>query len=221
MRHRWPPQPGRSTCPTARSRTAPGSASRPRRPASARTSAPPQSCGNGPPSERTRSSGRPRTRRPTWPSCRCRDEPSLMATLRAPARADTPDPRPASTAVAYALAGWLGAAAILAGLAGIVAARWLAAVSGFDGLTVGLGFGTALTGLWLVARQPIRATGARHIGTALGIGIAFGLALVLGGALGASLGDHPVVPGLGRPAAQFVPWAAITIVVAAAEEGIL
>ena len=144
-----------------------------------------------------------------------------MATLRAAPRAGDPDPRPASTAVGYALAGWLGAAAILAGLAGIVAARWLAAVSGFDGLTVGLGFGTALAGLRLVARQPIRATGARHIGTALGIGIAFGLALVLGGALGASLGDHPVVPGLGRPAAQFVPWAAITIVVAAAEEGIL
>ena len=159
-----------------------------------------------------------------------------MTSLRA-ARHRAAGPSPVA---AYRLAarsgrsGWRGAAAILIGLALIVGARWLATTSGLDGLAAGTGFGLALGALWLLARWPFRAIGpqrrreaalaplyARTTAIALAFGVAFGIALVVGGQLGAALGGHPLVPGLGRPAAPFMPWVAITIVVATAEEGIL
>src|SRR5204862_4894962 len=52
----------------------------------------------------------------------------------------------------------------------------------------------------------------------LTIGLVFGLVLVALTAAGAALGGAGIVPGLGRPAAPFLPWAAITILVAGAEE---
>ena len=101
-----------------------------------------------------------------------------------------------------------------------------------DGLAVGAAFGLALTALWVVAAssdivggrliEVVRGPGAAgRLGLAVGGGVAFGLALVAVAMVGASVGGSPVVPGLGRPAAPFLPWAAITIVVASAEEGIL
>jgi membrane protease YdiL (CAAX protease family) len=39
--------------------------------------------------------------------------------------------------------------------------------------------------------------------------------------IGAAIAGAPIVPGVARPAAPFLPWAAITILVATAEEGIL
>ena len=149
-----------------------------------------------------------------------------MTTLRAPARRLWRG-NPAVPA------GSLGPALLLIGLAGTVGARWLAVRAGLDPLAVGAGFGIALVGLWVwAARVGVRAAPGsaaspfhilppRRTLIALGVGVAFGLALAGGAILGGSIGGFPVIPGLGRPAAPFVPWAAITLVVASAEEGIL
>jgi membrane protease YdiL (CAAX protease family) len=55
----------------------------------------------------------------------------------------------------------------------------------------------------------------------LAIGAAAGLALVGVVVAGAAISGRPLVPGLLRPAAPFLSWAAITIVVASAEELLL
>lgn len=122
--------------------------------------------------------------------------------------------------------------AISIGLAAIVVVRVLLLVLGVDGLTVGAAFGLALSALWLMASSPdlaggplvaaVRAPGfGRRAGIAVVVGGAFGLALVGLALLGATIRGSPVVPGLGRPDVPFLVWAAITTVVAAAEEGIL
>ncbi len=127
---------------------------------------------------------------------------------------------------------WLPVAAIALSLSGIVAARWLAMTRGLDALIVGAAFGLALLALWLVASprrmafriavRPCRTTAEdRALRLAVAAGIGFGAALVAVAVAGASIGGSPLIPGLSRPAAPFLPWAAITIVVAAAEEGIL
>ena len=130
---------------------------------------------------------------------------------------------------------WLPAAALLFGLAVIVGVRWWAARAGLDALAVGLAFGVALAGLAIVGRSSARASPAataarasrRAAAIAVGlispvaIGITFGLALVGLVAAGAALSGAAAAPGLGRPAAPFLPWAAITILVASAEEALL
>lgn len=126
---------------------------------------------------------------------------------------------------------WRSAAAILAALCGIVGARWLGTMEGLDGLLVGACFGLALAAVCFVADPAVRAHGtsrpafgARRIAQAaplVAIGVAFGLVLVVGASVGAAIGGFPTIPGMGRPAAPFVPWVAITILVASAEEGIL
>jgi membrane protease YdiL (CAAX protease family) len=127
---------------------------------------------------------------------------------------------------------WLGPAGLLLGLAAIVAARWLATRRGLDALAVGAVFGATLAGLWLAAAwlargragRPDRVAprpAARRMTIAVAAGIAFGLGLVGLTMLGAAIAGAPLIPGLSRPAAPFVPWAVITIVVATAEEGIL
>jgi membrane protease YdiL (CAAX protease family) len=135
---------------------------------------------------------------------------------------------------------WLAPLAITAGLAAIVAARWWAARSGADALVLGAVFGLALTAL-AVAGSGLDASGPgrpglrrralrlaaidtlrpAHVPRALIVGIAFGLALVAITAAGPALAGVQLVPGLGRPAAPFLPWALITILVASAEEAIL
>ena len=128
-----------------------------------------------------------------------------------------------------------GVGAVLLGLAGIVGARWLATTRGLDPLAVGAVFGLALAGLWLAAARLLerRWTGsrrgplveirpaARRAAIAAVAGVAFGLALVGLAVVGAVLGGAALVPGLSRPAAPFLSWALVTIVVASAEEGIL
>src|SRR6185312_17266706 len=47
------------------------------------------------------------------------------------------------------------------------------------------------------------------------------LLLIAAGLAGPALGGASSIPGLGRPAAQFVPWAAIIVGVAVAEEAVL
>ncbi len=140
-------------------------------------------------------------------------------------------------------AGWLTAVALLAGLGLMVAGRWAATRVALDPLIIGTVFGLALGGLAIggllsgaraSAAPAIAGAGAgaraaspdrvrrtwataRHIA----IGGAFGLALVGVAVGGAALAGAQVVPGLGRPAAEFAPWAAITILVASAEEALL
>ena len=132
---------------------------------------------------------------------------------------------------------WIASAVMLGALSAIVAARWLATTRGVDAFSVGAGFGVALAALWLVSRRgamPARAVISaraaiatpaagrlRRLVPAVVAGSAFGLALVALAIAGAAIGGAPIVPGLSRPAAPFLPWAAITLVVATAEEGLL
>jgi membrane protease YdiL (CAAX protease family) len=122
---------------------------------------------------------------------------------------------------------WLVPVVLLAGLAAIVAGRWWATRSGLDPLAVGAAFGLALGGLAVVGvSRGARANGAANGAAsatvrAAAIGVAFGLALVAIVIAGASIAGAQLVPGLGRPAAELAPWAAITVVVACAEEVLL
>jgi membrane protease YdiL (CAAX protease family) len=113
--------------------------------------------------------------------------------------------------------GWVAGLAIGAGLAAAVAARLTGTRGGLDGLVIGVAFGGALMALAFaggVRPGRIRAT-------PLAIGAGVGLALAALTVVGPAIAGATYVPGLGRPAAPFVPWALITIVVASAEEGVL
>ncbi|MEO5704519.1 MAG: CPBP family intramembrane glutamic endopeptidase [Candidatus Limnocylindrales bacterium] len=128
------------------------------------------------------------------------------------------------------LAVLLAPAFLVGALAAVVGARWWATRAGIDPLAIGAVFGIALGALaigrhggWtlLVPRALIgRAPNARVV-VSTGVGIAFGLGLVGLVLAGAALGGSMFVPGLGRPAAPFLPWAAITILVASGEEALL
>lgn len=135
-----------------------------------------------------------------------------------PANALCPLPRLATRVVRP----WLPSALVLLGLAGIVGARWLATTRGLDGLAVGAAFGVGLVALWLfVNRGGPTGRGGRTVWVGAAAGVSIGLGLVALTVIGAFLGGAPLVTGLSRPAAAFLPWALITIVVAAGEEGIL
>ena len=115
-------------------------------------------------------------------------------------------------------AAWVQAALLVAGLAAIVALRWSATIRGLDGLAVGAAFGVALGALAIVAGGHFRL---RIRARSVLLGLAVGLALVAGAIIGASMNGALRVPGLGRPAAAFLPWALVTVIVATAEEAIL
>ena len=115
---------------------------------------------------------------------------------------------------------WVAPAAILAGLAGVVALRWWATRAGLDPLAVGAAFGLLLLGLVLAADRPAAARrlpgpGSVAIGTLAGLGL---VALTLAGA---AIAGSTLVPGLARPAAPFAPWALVIVLVAVAEEAVL
>jgi membrane protease YdiL (CAAX protease family) len=140
---------------------------------------------------------------------------------------------------------WVVPIALVAGLAVVVAARLVATRAGLDGVAVGAAFGLALAALaaWPVRRRLAarwlagphlpgphlpgrrrlldRPRPSHQLVVATGAGLAFGLALVGLAVLGPALAGATTVPGLGRPAAAFVPWVAVTILVASAEEGLL
>ena len=123
---------------------------------------------------------------------------------------------------------WVGPITLLATLAGIVAARWWATRLGLDALVVGAAFGLALGALAGAAHvagrgkaaSRHRAVIARGTASAIALGAVAGLALV-GFTIVGGLANGPLAPGLGRPAAAFVPWALITVVVATTEEALL
>jgi membrane protease YdiL (CAAX protease family) len=62
---------------------------------------------------------------------------------------------------------------------------------------------------------------AANLARGVAIGVAFGLGLVAITAAGSAIAGTAGLTGAGRPAAPFVPWAAITILVASAEEVLL
>jgi len=110
-------------------------------------------------------------------------------------------------------------ARLVAGLAAIVSARWCATTIGIDPLLVGVGFGLALASLASLGRT--RSAQLGRGSKTFAIGVAFGFGLVAIVLAGSALGGTTLVPGTGRPASPFVPWAAITILVASAEEVLL
>lgn len=120
------------------------------------------------------------------------------------------------------LEGWRAPVVLLAGLAGIVAARWWATRAGLDPLAIGAAFGAALAVLAVTRPgSPLPRARRGRAGAAAGLGIVFGLVLVVVVLVAPALSGSTTVPGLGRPAAPFVPWAMITILVASGEEALL
>lgn len=112
---------------------------------------------------------------------------------------------------------------LVAGLAAVVTLRWAAQVQlPGSGLAVGLGFGASLLVVAVLAATAIPTNGRSVVrssaGTAATIaaGVATGLVLV---ALAATI-RADLLPPL-RPAAPFVPWVAVTVLVATAEEALL
>jgi membrane protease YdiL (CAAX protease family) len=117
---------------------------------------------------------------------------------------------------------------VLATLALVVGVRAWATRTGVDALVVGALFGVALAALAIAASRASASTGrypsrpvAAPLAARMVVGAVFGLGLVVVVVAGAAISGNLLVPGLGRPAAPLLPWAGITILVAAAEEAIL
>lgn len=127
---------------------------------------------------------------------------------------------------------WTPAALLLLGLSAVVVARWTGTRAGLDPIGLGAAFGLALLALSL-ARPGARSragTAARSLAWArprrlrassLAIGVGAGIALVALTRIGAIAGGVELPAGLGRPAAPFVPWVAVTLLVATGEEALL
>lgn len=106
------------------------------------------------------------------------------------------------------------AAAILVGLAAVVTLRWAATVGAIaDALPVGLAFGLGLVALAVMSGE--RPGWPRAVSILIGAG---GAAVLVALALVPHL-DRPG-PSL-APAASFLTWASVTILVATAEEAVL
>lgn len=106
---------------------------------------------------------------------------------------------------------WGRALLLVGGLAAATAIRWAAQIGlPGQGLFVGVGFGVALIVVAIAAGPTLPDRPALR---PMAIGLAAGLALVAVAALLRS----EALPSL-RPAAPFVPWVAVTVLVAGAEE---
>ena len=120
------------------------------------------------------------------------------------------------------------AALVTTGLGAVVLARAAATRAGLEPVIVGAAFGIALVGLAIAGGIGARGggigarVGARML-RALVVGAIVGLGFVVAAAAGAgtSLGAAAHPAGLARPAGAFLPWAAVTLIVAIAEEAIL
>jgi membrane protease YdiL (CAAX protease family) len=113
---------------------------------------------------------------------------------------------------------WLTPAAIVLALATVIWARWSATLAGLDALGVGLVFGIGVLAVGAAGWPGPRAL-RRPIPAEIGLGVAGGAALIGIALVTRFAAVGPVVSF--PPAAPFAPWAAITIVVATAEELIL
>jgi len=117
------------------------------------------------------------------------------------------------------LRAWAEAGLVAAGLGAVATMRLAATRIGLDPIAVGAVFGLGLLSLVVASRVRL-PLGARPFAAAV-LGAALGLALVIVTFAGAEIAGVSRVPGLGRADATFVPWAAVTIVVAFAEEAVL
>ena len=114
---------------------------------------------------------------------------------------------------------WLQAGLLVVGLGSLVIARAAATRAGIAPLPVGAAFGGALFLLAAVGGATVPKP--RRLAIACVAGAVAGLAIVAAGLAGPTLGGVSSIPGLGRPAAPFVPWALIIVGVAVAEEAVL
>ena len=141
-------------------------------------------------------------------------------------RAGTLERAPVRGGVIRAARSWVAPVLVVLGLSGIVGVRWAGTRAGLDPLALGLAFGAALVALaWARSAHPAHLPGPprRTLPAArdIAIGVAVGLGLVALTSLGAAVAGSNLPPGLARPAAPFLPWAAITILVASGEEALL
>jgi membrane protease YdiL (CAAX protease family) len=137
----------------------------------------------------------------------------------------TATPFPTSAARLGPVSRWVVPLAIALGLGAIVGARLLGVRAGLDPLLVGAAFGAVLAALALAGREPgaraLRGVPSAATVAPIVVGVVVGFALVAVAVIGPAIGGVLTAPGLGRPAAPFVPWALVTLLVAAAEEGVL
>ena len=113
----------------------------------------------------------------------------------------------------------LARAVIITALLGAaIALRWTATVGAMaDGVLVGAAFGALLIAVAGVAGWRPGLRPRRLVAIALLVGLAGGLALVA-----ISLAVHLSIPWIAfRPSPTFAPWAAVTVLVAVAEEVVL
>jgi membrane protease YdiL (CAAX protease family) len=115
--------------------------------------------------------------------------------------------------------GWLEAALLVVGLGAIVIARTAAYRAGLDPLALGAAFGAGV--FLLAAAGGAKLPQIRRLASASAAGAVVGLLLIAAGLAGPALDGVGSISGLGRPAAPFVPWAAIIVGVAVAEEAVL
>ena len=115
---------------------------------------------------------------------------------------------------------WLEIGLILMALAAVSIARLGATQAGLDALTTGLAFGLGLLAVGAAGGMRPRLD-LRRLAPALIVGVALAMVLITIAQVGAALAGASTIRGLGRQAAPLVPWAAITVVVAVAEEALL
>jgi membrane protease YdiL (CAAX protease family) len=126
---------------------------------------------------------------------------------------------PGASRLSPASRAWLEAFCVVGGLAAAIVARVAATRAGSDPLVVGIVFGAMLLALVVASGGRVRIGGPAARVVALGIAVGLALVAIVpiaGGFVGAAS-----VPGLARPASALVPWAAVTVLVAAAEEALL
>jgi membrane protease YdiL (CAAX protease family) len=123
-----------------------------------------------------------------------------------------------SAAPGGSLAAWRRPAVLVAGLAAVVWVRFVATVAGsVDALWIGLAFGVGLLAVALAGAEPIARTLRRPTPLAIGLGLAGGGALI-----GLALVARLAGPGIAvAPAAPFLPWVGVTVIVASGEELLL
>ncbi|HLX35132.1 MAG TPA: CPBP family intramembrane glutamic endopeptidase [Candidatus Limnocylindrales bacterium] len=111
---------------------------------------------------------------------------------------------------------WLRPAGLLAGLAIVIGARWAATVDGLDAIGVGVLFGAALVWVAVVGSQGTVAFRRPRVAEVV-YGVVGGTALIAIAVVASSSVPRPI----GEPAPSFAPWAAVTLLVAGAEELLL
>lgn len=123
-------------------------------------------------------------------------------------------PSHAARGVRRLVRAWERPTLILVALGAVVALRWAGTRAALDPLVLGTAFGAGL--LVIAWRRPHRPSAQ-----AIAIGVLAGFALVGLTTIAAAVGGSTMPAGAGRLAAPFLPWVAVTLVVATGEEALL